>query len=77
MIMRKWILWITTIALVLVAGYFLIWAIQTAWLGSFPGKDKSKFTIWFILQICVMVVSLLIPVILWIKYWKNKNKINF
>lgn len=27
-----------------------MWAIQTAWLGSFPGKDVSYYSLWTYLQ---------------------------
>lgn len=30
--------------------YFLFWTIQTAWLGSFPGRDIDKYTLWAFLQ---------------------------
>jgi type VI protein secretion system component VasF len=31
--------WIAAAACVLLAMYFFMWTIQTAWLGSFPGRD--------------------------------------
>lgn len=73
MSIKKWMLWVSTIALILLAVYFFVWAIQTAWLGSFPGRDKSKYTVWFILQLCGAVISLLIAVFLWVGYWKSED----
>ena len=36
--------------------YFLMWTIQTAWLGSFPGRDIDKYTLWAFLQLAAALV---------------------
>lgn len=71
--MRQWMLWVLTIALLLVAGVFLIWAVQTAWLGSFPDRDKAKYSTWAALQLGGAVVFALIPVVLWVRHWRREK----
>ena len=73
--MPKWLLWILTVVLLLIAGVFFMWAIQTAWLGSFPNKDKAKYSTWATLQLGGAVVFALIPVVLWVRrWWKEESK---
>lgn len=71
--MKKWMLWVLTIALLLVAMVFLMWAIQTAWLGSFPGKDKSKYSMWAALQLGGAVVAAVAPIVLWVRHWRKRE----
>jgi len=33
-----------------------MWTIQTAWLGSFPGRDIDKYTLWAFLQLAAALV---------------------
>lgn len=72
--MRKWVLWLLTVALLLAALTFLMWALQTAWLGSFPGKDKQKYATWAALQVGGAVVCVIAPIMLWIRQWRCKGK---
>jgi hypothetical protein len=71
MAMKKWMLWVVTILLLLVAVVFLMWAVQTAWLGSFPGKDKSRYSMWAALQLGGAVVSVIAPIVLWVRHWRK------
>ena len=71
--MHKWLLWSLTIVLLVVAAIFLIWAIQTAWLGSFPERDKAKYSMWAAWQLGCALVSALMPVGLWVWYWKRNR----
>lgn len=71
--MKKWMLWVLTIALLLVAAVFLMWAMQTAWLGSFPGKDKAKYSMWAALQLGGAVVAAVVPIVLWVRYWQKRD----
>lgn len=72
--MRKWVLWPLTIVLLLAALVLLMWAVQTAWLGSFPGKDKQKYATWAALQIGGVAVCVIVPMVLWVKRWRFKRK---
>ena len=71
--MRKWVLWVLTIALLLIAGVCLMWAIQTAWLGSFPDRDKAKYSLWAAMQLGAAVVFAVIPLALWIRRWRSEE----
>jgi methionine sulfoxide reductase heme-binding subunit len=71
--MRKWMLWVLTVVMLIAAYVFLMWAIQTAWLGSFPNKDKEKYAVWAAWQLAGAVVSLLIPAVLWFVH-RRKNR---
>ena len=42
---------ILAIVLIALSLYFFMWTIQTAWLGSFPGHDIDKYTLWAFLQL--------------------------
>ena len=46
------------LGLSLLALYFFWWFIQTAWLGSFPGRDISYFAFWAYTQLGVSVICL-------------------
>ena len=70
--MQKWVLWVLTIALLLIAGVFLMWAIQTAWLGSFPDRNKAKYSRWAALQLGAAVAFAVIPLVLWIRRWRQQ-----
>jgi hypothetical protein len=36
--------------------YFLMWAVQTAWLGSFPGRNLDYYTFWAVSQFSAAVI---------------------
>ncbi|MCS4294219.1 hypothetical protein M2375_002452 [Comamonas sp. BIGb0152] len=72
--MRKWVLWPLTIVLLLAALVLLMWAVQTTWLGSFPGKDKLKYATWAGLELGGAVLCLIVPILLWVKRWRSKEK---
>jgi len=69
--MRKWMFWVLTILLLIIAAVFLMWAIQTAWLGSFPDRDKAKYSMWAALQLGAAVVFAVSPLVLWI--WMRRR----
>jgi hypothetical protein len=71
--MRKWMLWVMTIALLLAAILFLMWAVQTAWLGSFPGKDKQRYAMWAALELAAAAMCLLTVIALWLRQWMRKK----
>jgi hypothetical protein len=37
------------------ALFFLSWSVQTAWLGSFPGRDVDFYSRWAFVQFAVFV----------------------
>jgi len=61
-------LWVLTIMLLLVAVIFFMWSIQTAWLGSFPGKDKSKYALWAALEFGGGLSFTIAPIVLWVRF---------
>lgn len=44
----------------LTALFFLTWALQTAWIASFPGCNCPNFKYWFYLQLLVFVTLMAI-----------------
>ncbi len=66
-IMKRWMLWVLMIMLLLVAVILFIWSIQTAWLGSFPGKDKSKYALWAALEFGGGLALTIAPIVLWVR----------
>lgn len=45
------------------AGYLFLWAIQTGWIGSFPGRNKDFYQFWANVQLGGSIVSLLLGVL--------------
>jgi hypothetical protein len=69
--MKIWVRWLLTVFLLAISCVFLMWAVQTAWLGSFPDRDKSKYATWAALQLGGAIVFALIPVGIWISHWRK------
>jgi H+/Cl- antiporter ClcA len=59
-------------AFVVLVIIFLIWAIQTAWLGSFPGRDTDVYRFWFYVQLAVSAGSVVMAIVVW-KVAKRKQ----
>lgn len=72
--MKKWMLWVLTILFLLIAVVLFMWSIQTAWLGSFPGKDKSKYALWAALEIAGAFAFAIAPIVLWVRYRKRSAR---
>ncbi|WP_197334219.1 hypothetical protein [Ralstonia syzygii] len=53
------------------AAFFLAWAIQTAWIASFPGCSCPQLAYWFYSQFFGFVVLAIIGGVL---LWKMKEK---
>jgi hypothetical protein len=53
---------------VLAALVFLWWAIQTAWLGSFPGRDVEAYSRWAIVQFALCVAFLLFAIVAFVRF---------
>jgi hypothetical protein len=70
---KKWLMWVVTAICLAVSVVCLMWAVQTAWLGSFPGRDQSKYSIWAALQLGGCVAFAAIPLGLWIRYWLRRR----
>jgi hypothetical protein len=71
--MKKSTRWLITIALLFLGCYLLTWAVQTAWIGSFPGQDKSKYGFWAALQLGGGLVCVFSSLGIWIKFWFRKK----
>ena len=71
--MKKWMTWMLTVLLLLAAALFLMWAIQTAWLGSFPGRDISKYTMWAALQLGMAVLYAVALIALQVQHWRESK----
>jgi hypothetical protein len=72
----RWAFWTLTIVLLLIAGVFLMWAIQTAWLGgSFPDRDKAQHATWAALQLGGALLFAVTPLVLWmIRRWRRSHE---
>jgi len=60
--MHRAVYWGIIAGCVVVALYFLLWFIQTAWLGSFPDRDKELYGQWAMSQLAVAVLAVIIAV---------------
>jgi hypothetical protein len=65
--MKKWVMWVLTTLFLLIAVVLFMWSIQTAWLGSFPEKDKSKYALWAALQLAGALLSVVAPIVMWVR----------
>jgi hypothetical protein len=72
--MKGWMLWALTILLLLIALVLFMWAVQTAWLGSFPGKDKSKYAVWAALELGGALAFAIAPVVLWVRNRRRERQ---
>jgi hypothetical protein len=59
--------WSIVLGSALVAMYFFFWAIQTAWLGSFPGRDVDLYSRWTYIQAGVSLLAVLVGVLVGIR----------
>ncbi len=66
--------WLVTILGVLAAFVLLSWAVQTGWLGSFPGRDKDLYTKWMLLQLAGCVVAIACVVLVWVFPWLKRRR---
>jgi hypothetical protein len=63
------LLWLLSGAVgVLVGLVFLWWSIQTAWLGSFPGRDIDVYSRWSIAQFVACLLCFMFAVIAFVKF---------
>jgi hypothetical protein len=64
---KKW-LWYGGAVLSLIAAFtFFQWSIQTAWLGSFPGRDVQLYSRWFGMQLGACLFFLIVALVALIK----------
>jgi uncharacterized membrane protein len=61
-------------ALLFVAFYFFAWSIQTAWLGSFPGRDVEKYALWAYSQLACAVLALIFAIVCFVKAKKSYGR---
>jgi hypothetical protein len=52
----------------LVALVFLWWSVQTAWLGSFPGRDLEAYSRWALVQFALCVAFLLFAIVAFVRF---------
>ena len=55
------------ISCVLAAFIFLWWAIETLWLGSFPGRDAEGYAQWAIVQLALSGGFIAVAVIAFVR----------
>jgi hypothetical protein len=63
---KRWRMGIARAVWVCMSLFFVMWGIQTAWLGSFPGRDHATYSLWALMQFGAAVVIAVVPVIGWI-----------
>lgn len=72
--MRSWVLWASTIVMLLISSVFLVWAVQTAWLSGFPDRDKNQHETWMMLQLAGALAFVVMPLLLWGWRWRRNSK---
>lgn len=53
---NSWVYWISILFCICAAGYCFLWSIQTAWIGSFPGRDVALYRRRFYMQLGASIV---------------------
>jgi len=52
---------------------FLGWAVQTAWLGSFPDRDIDLYPRWALIQFSLFVLCLIVCIFATIRlFWRRR-----
>ena len=70
--MSRWLYWLCVVGLVLLSGYCFMWSFQTAWLGSFPGRDIHVYSVRFYWQLLAAVVFLALAVVVGLRYRRRE-----
>ena len=65
--MRRGLYWAIIAGCLLLSGYFFLWFIQTAWLGSFPGRDVAYYARWAYTQLGTSALLLVAAVVVAVK----------
>jgi len=65
--LNRGLYWAIIIGCVLLSGYFFLWFIQTAWLGSFPGRDVALYKRWAYSQLGASVAFLFVAIVVGVK----------
>lgn len=63
---NKWMMRLATFVCLGLTVFFAMWGLQTAWLGSFPGINHSKYSTLALVQFAAALVFAVAPVIGWI-----------
>ena len=66
--MRRSLYWLSIIGSIAGAAYFLLWAVQTAWLSSIPGYDVHAYRLRFYWQLGGAAAWLLLALFVAIRY---------
>ena len=61
------------IVAILAALVFLWWAIQTVWLGSFPGRDTELYSRWAAIQFVLFMASLVLAIVAFVKHGRRSR----
>jgi hypothetical protein len=72
--MHRGLYWGIVVGCVLFSGYFFLWFIQTAWLGSFPGRDVAFYARWAYSQLAASLVLLIMAVVVGVKGRRRLTK---
>ena len=65
--------WSLVVGGVVLAAFFLSWSIQTAWLGSFPGRDVHAYTRHFYWQLGMCLAFLVLALFVGVRYRRRKS----
>jgi membrane protein implicated in regulation of membrane protease activity len=55
------------------AAYFILWALQTAWIGSFPGRDVQAYSVRFYWQLGAAVGFLMFALVVGVRYRRRRQ----
>jgi hypothetical protein len=55
------------------ALFFLTWAVQTAWLGSFPGRDVDFYSRWAYVQFALFVACTILSIFVTVRLFKRPS----
>jgi hypothetical protein len=65
--LHRGLYWAIIVGCLLLFGYFFLWFIQTAWLGSFPGRDVALYSLWAYSQLAVSLAFLFAAIVVGVK----------
>lgn len=69
--MSRWCYWLSIVGCTSLSAYCFLWAVQTAWLGSFPGRDIHVYSVRFYWQLFGALVFLIVAVAFGVRFHRR------
>lgn len=72
--MRTWVIWLAVGACMFGSAILAMWGIQTAWVGSFPGRDHAWYSILALIQFALAVVLVVASIGILVLHHRSRTR---